>query len=169
MKILLSLALLCAAIAFAERTYAVSEKSVEDTNVDAVDAQASNIEEMTHNENFDMIMPDYFDQHPAASMQYQNFEKFFDPQMTDNNNEYKMDESRIPLGIPMRAPQPLSPEEERIRMMKDEPMDEKRHRRMLQKLKKGSTKPRGGGNQWEQFDYDLYSVNPGNNKKYISG
>ncbi|XP_030369419.1 uncharacterized protein LOC115620356 [Scaptodrosophila lebanonensis] len=120
------------------------------------------------NDNYNLIMPDYYDHHPAESMQLQNFADFHDVQVAPEN-DLGMDESQhqqFLQSTPVRAPMPLSAEEQRIRQHV-EPVDPKREKKMMLKLKKGNTKPRGPEyQQWDQFDYDLYSANPGDSKKY---
>ncbi|KAH8267243.1 hypothetical protein KR026_009522, partial [Drosophila bipectinata] len=121
---------------------------------------------MTLTGNYNLIMPDYYDHHPAESMQLQNFANFFDAQMSPGA-DLGMEESQFLPSAPIqRAPQPLTPAERRVRQQLPH-VDLNKERKTQQKLKKGSTQPRGDGYQeWDQFDYDLYSINPGSSKKY---
>ncbi|KAH8284346.1 hypothetical protein KR018_004045, partial [Drosophila ironensis] len=116
--------------------------------------------------NYNLIMPDYYDHHPAESMQLQNFADFHDAQISPGA-DLGMEESQFLSSAPIqRAPQPLSPAERRIRQHLPH-VDLKQEKKSQLKLKKGSTQPRGAGYQeWDQFDYDLYSLNPGDSKKY---
>ncbi|XP_064553038.1 uncharacterized protein LOC135438602 [Drosophila montana] len=120
---------------------------------------------MTLTDNYNLIMPDYYDHHPAESMQLQNFANFYEAEMSPGA-DLGMDESQFLTSTPVREPQPINAEEQHIRK-ELHPVDISREKKALQKLKKGNTKPRGAGYaEWDQFDYDLYSVNPGDNKKY---
>ncbi|XP_043655170.1 uncharacterized protein LOC122621389 [Drosophila teissieri] len=122
-------------------------------------------EPMTLTGNYNLIMPDYYDHHPAESMQLQNFANFYDAQMNPDS-DLGMEESQFLSHTPVRAPQPLTPEEKRARQQVPH-VDINREKKALLKLKKGSTRPRGADHQeWDQFDYDLYSLNPGDSKKY---
>ncbi|XP_017140134.1 uncharacterized protein LOC108154381 [Drosophila miranda] len=122
-------------------------------------------EPMTLTGNYNLIMPDYYDHNPAASMQLQNFANFYDAQVSPGS-DLGMEESQFLASTPVRAPQPLTADEIRIRQQVPS-VDIGRERKSLLKLKKGSTQPRGSDYQdWDQFDYDLYSVNPGDSKKY---
>ncbi|BFF91842.1 uncharacterized protein DMAD_10041 [Drosophila madeirensis] len=122
-------------------------------------------EPMTLTGNYNLIMPDYYDHNPAASMQLQNFANFYEAQVSPGA-DLGMDESQFLASTPVRPPQPLSADEIRIRQHVPS-VDIGREKKSLLKLKKGSTQPRGGDYQeWDQFDYDLYSLNPGENKKY---
>lgn len=110
-------------------------------------------------------MPDYYDHHPAESMQLQNFANFFDAEMSPGA-DLGMEESQFLQSTPVREPQPISPQEELVRQELPA-FDVAREKKAVQKLKKGNTKPRGAGYaEWDQFDYDLYGVDPGENKKY---
>ncbi|XP_017131114.1 uncharacterized protein LOC108148578 [Drosophila elegans] len=120
---------------------------------------------MTLTGNYNLIMPDYYDHHPAESMQLQNFANFYDAQ-SESESDLGMEESQFLANTPVRPPQPLSPQEKRARQQVPH-VDIHREKQALRKLKKGSTQPRGADHQeWDQFDYDLYSINPGNGKKY---
>ncbi|EDW84693.1 uncharacterized protein Dwil_GK12994 [Drosophila willistoni] len=121
---------------------------------------------MTLTGNYNLIMPDYYDHHPAASMQLQNFANFYDAQMSPGN-DLGMDESRfLESSTPVRGPQPLTAHERKVRQ-KLPVLDVAQEKKSSLKLKKGNTKPRGADyQQWDQFDYDLYSVYPGESKKY---
>ncbi|KAH8382643.1 hypothetical protein KR009_004592, partial [Drosophila setifemur] len=123
-------------------------------------------EPMTLTGKYNLIMPDYYDHHPAESMALQNFANFHDAQMSPGA-DLGMEESQFLSSAPVyRAPQPLSPAERRIRQQLPH-VDLNRERKAQLKLKKGNTQPKGAGHQeWDQFDYDLYSLNPGDNKKY---
>lgn len=115
--------------------------------------------------NYNLIMPDYYDHHPAESMQLQNFANFFDAEMSPGA-DLGMEESQFLQSTPVREPQPISPQEELVRQELPA-FDVAREKKAVQKLKKGNTKPRGAGYaEWDQFDYDLYGVDPGENKKY---
>lgn len=115
--------------------------------------------------NYNLIMPDYYDHHPAESMQLQNFASFYEAEMSPGN-DLGMDESQFLASTPVRSPQPINAEEQRVRQ-KLPAVDITREKKALQKLKKGSTVPKGAEYpEWDQFDYDLYGVNPGENKKY---
>ncbi|XP_030238423.1 uncharacterized protein LOC115561936 [Drosophila navojoa] len=118
--------------------------------------------------NYNLIMPDYYDHHPAESMQLQNFAAFYDVEMSPGA-DLGMDESQfLARSTPVRPPKPINAEEQRIRQHL-QPFDATREKKALQKLKKGNTKPKGEGYaEWDQFDYDLYSVNPGDSKKYYN-
>lgn len=110
-------------------------------------------------------MPDYYDHHPAESMQLQNFANFFDAEMSPGA-DLGMEESQFLQSTPVREPQPISPQEQLVRQELPA-FDVAREKKAVQKLKKGNTKPRGAGYaEWDQFDYDLYGVDPGENKKY---
>ncbi|XP_060648256.1 uncharacterized protein LOC132785939 [Drosophila nasuta] len=114
--------------------------------------------------NYNMILPDYYDNHPAESMQLQNFANFYDAET--GNNDLGMDESQFLSSTPVRNPQPINAEEQRVRQHLPT-IDVAVEKRALKNLKKGSTKPRGAEYpEWDQFDYDLYGVNPGDSKKY---
>lgn len=117
-------------------------------------------------DNYNLIMPDYYDHHPAESMQLQNFANFVDAEMSPGA-DLGMEESQfLQHSTPVRQPQPLSPQEQLVRQQLPT-LDVAREKKALQKLKKGSTQPRGAGYaEWDQFDYDLYGVDPGENKKY---
>ncbi|KAH8420731.1 hypothetical protein KR222_003235 [Zaprionus bogoriensis] len=120
---------------------------------------------MTLTGNYNLIMPDYYDNHPAESMQLQNFADFHDAEMSADS-DLGMDESQFLSSTPVREPQPKSAQEELVRQQLPV-FDVAREKKALQKLKKGSTKPRGAGYpEWDQFDYDLYGVDPGESKKY---
>ncbi|XP_030559254.1 uncharacterized protein LOC115761596 [Drosophila novamexicana] len=120
---------------------------------------------MTLTDNYNLIRPDYYDHHPAESMQLQNFANFYEAEMSPGA-DLGMDESQFLTSTPVREPQPINAEELLIRKQLH-PVDISREKKALQKLKKGDTKPRGADYaEWDQFDYDLYSVNPGENKKY---
>lgn len=123
---------------------------------------------MTLTDNYNLIMPDYYDHHPAESMQLQNFANFYDAEMSPGA-DLGMDESQfLTSSTPVRGPTPINVDEQRIRQQLY-PVDIAREKKALQKLKKGSTKPRGPDYaEWDQFDYDLYSVNPGDSKKYYN-
>ncbi|XP_037730085.1 uncharacterized protein LOC119560619 [Drosophila subpulchrella] len=122
-------------------------------------------EPMTLTGNYNLIMPDYYDNHPAESMQLQNFANFHDAE-TSPDSDLGMEESQFLTYTPVRAPQPLTAQEKRARQQVPH-VDIHREKKALLKLKKGNTQPRGADYQeWDQFDYDLYSLNPGNNKKY---
>lgn len=99
-------------------------------------------------------------------MQLQNFANFYDAQMSPGA-DLGMEESQFLANTPVyRPPQPLTPQEERVRQQVPH-VDIVREKKALLKLKKGSTKPKGPDHQeWDQFDYDLYSLNPGDSKKY---
>ncbi|XP_034489400.1 uncharacterized protein LOC117793217, partial [Drosophila innubila] len=113
--------------------------------------------------NYNLIMPDYYDHHPAESMQLQNFASFYDAEMSPGN-DLGMDESQFLSSTPVRRPQPINAEEQRIRQQLPT-VDITREKKALQKLKKGSTVPRGAEYpEWDQFDYDLYGVNPAKTK-----
>ncbi|XP_017023282.1 uncharacterized protein [Drosophila kikkawai] len=116
--------------------------------------------------NYNLIMPDYYDHHPAESMQLQNFANFYDAQMSPGA-DLGMEESQFLANTPVyRPPQPLTAQEERIRQQVPH-VDVVREKKTLLKLKKGNTQPKGPDHQeWDQFDYDLYSLNPGDSKKY---
>ncbi|KAH8312688.1 hypothetical protein KR044_012174 [Drosophila immigrans] len=114
--------------------------------------------------NYNLIMPDYYDNHPAESMQLQNFANFFDAET--GNNDLGMDESQFLSSTPVRSPQPVNAEEKWVRQQLPT-VDAAVEKRALQKLKKGNTQPKGAEYpEWDQFDYDLYGVNPGDSKKY---
>ncbi|XP_036325395.1 uncharacterized protein LOC118738561 [Rhagoletis pomonella] len=133
-------------------------------NTDPLLTSASNDVPMVQSNNFDMVMAD--DNYPMESMQYQNFESFHEPKMAENT-DFSMDESQfLPRNTPLRAPQPLSKKEREIRQL-IEVADPRVEKRKMLKLKKGSSVPRGAdAYPWDQFDYDLYSVNPANQKKH---
>lgn len=120
---------------------------------------------MTLTGNYNLIMPDYYDHHPAESVQLQNFANFYEAEMSPGS-DLGMDESQFLASTPVRGPQPINAQEQRVRQQLPA-VDIAREKKTLQKLKKGSTVPRGAEYpEWDQFDYDLYSVNPGENKKY---
>ncbi|XP_037815661.1 uncharacterized protein LOC119606288 [Lucilia sericata] len=108
---------------------------------------------MIHNNNYDMIMPD--DHEPAESIHFQNFDGFFNAEVVANDamSEMEMDESRNSPKI--RAPQALSAKEKRLREQLEE-LDVQREKRIQRSLTKGSTRPRGNVNDWDQFDYEMF-------------
>ncbi|EDV94427.1 uncharacterized protein LOC6567835 [Drosophila grimshawi] len=120
---------------------------------------------MTLTDNYNLIMPEYFDHHPDESMQLQNFANFNELEMS-SDNDLGMEESQFLSRTPVRSPQPVNAEEQRARLELS-PVDISWNKKAQQKLKKGNTKPKGSDYaEWDQFDYDLYSVNPGENTKY---
>nr|XP_014097399.2 uncharacterized protein LOC106622675 [Bactrocera oleae] len=133
-------------------------------NIDPLIASASAEVPMVQSNNFDMIMAD--DKFPMESIQYQNFASFHEPKMAAGS-DFSMDETQfLPKNTPLRAPQAVSKQEREIRQ-RIEVADPKLERRKMLKLKKGSSVPRGAdAYAWDQFDYDLYSVNPANQKKF---
>uniref|UniRef100_A0A0A1XI48 Uncharacterized protein n=2 Tax=Zeugodacus cucurbitae TaxID=28588 RepID=A0A0A1XI48_ZEUCU len=133
-------------------------------NLDPMLASASDVLPMVQSNNFDMVMAD--DKFPMESIQYQNFAGFHEPQMAPES-DFNMDESQfLPKNTPLRAPQAVSKQEREIRQ-RIEVADPKLEKRKMLKLKKGASVPRGAeAYPWDQFDYDLYSVNPANQKNY---
>ncbi|XP_039966655.1 uncharacterized protein LOC126765938 [Bactrocera neohumeralis] len=133
-------------------------------NIDPLLASASNEVPMVQSNNFDMIMAD--DKFPTDSIKYQNFASFHEPKMTAES-DFSMDETQfLPKNTPIRAPQAVSKQEREIRQ-RIEVADPKLEKKKMLKLKKGSSVPRGAdAYAWDQFDYDLYSVNPSNQKKF---
>ncbi|ALC47412.1 CG5391 [Drosophila busckii] len=109
-------------------------------------------EPMVLNDNYNVIMPDFYDQHPAESMQLQNFANFYEAEMNPGN-DLGMDESQFLSSTPVRAPQPVSPQEQRVRKHLS-PVDISLEKRAQLNLKKGDTKARGSDfPEWDQFDY----------------
>ncbi|XP_054726369.1 uncharacterized protein LOC129236162 [Anastrepha obliqua] len=133
-------------------------------NIDPLLASASDNVPMVQSNNYDMVMAD--ENYPMESMHYQNFESFSEPKMAEDS-DFNMDEAQfLPKNTPLRAPQSLSKQEREIRQLV-EVADPKLEKKKMLKLKKGSSVPRGpDAYPWDQFDYDLYSVNPANQKKY---
>lgn len=109
-------------------------------------------DDMVHNNNYDMIMPD--DNMPAESMQLQNFDGFFNAESMPNDAmaEMQMEESRS-SATKIRAPQALSANEKHLREHLEE-LDVQREKRVQRSLSKGSSQPRSNVNDWEQFDYE---------------
>ncbi|XP_004523255.1 uncharacterized protein LOC101462625 [Ceratitis capitata] len=132
--------------------------------IDPLLASATDEMPMVQSNNFDTVMAD--DKFPMESMQYQNFASFHEPRMA-LDSDFNMDETQfLPKNTPPRAPQGLSKQEREIRQ-RIEVADPKLEKKKMLKLKKGASVPRGAdAYAWEQFDYDLYSVNPANQKKF---
>ncbi|KAM7361075.1 uncharacterized protein ACRADG_009652 [Cochliomyia hominivorax] len=110
-------------------------------------------DEMQHNDNYDMIMPD--DNLPAESVHLQNFEGFFNAESVANDAmaEMQMEESRLSSSN-IRAPQALNANEELLRQHLEE-LDVEREKRVQRSLSKGSTIPLSNANDWENFDYEI--------------
>lgn len=119
---------------------------------------------MVQSNNFDTVMAD--DKFSMESIEYQNFGSFHESQMAPES-DFNMDETQfLPKNTPLRAPQAVSKQEREVRQ-RIEVADPKLEKRKMLKLKKGSSVPRGANAYpWDQFDYDLYSVNPANQKKF---
>ncbi|XP_067629983.1 uncharacterized protein [Eurosta solidaginis] len=133
-------------------------------DIDPLIASATNNVPMIQSNNFETIMPD--GSLPREVWQFQNFDSFYDTQMTEND-DFNMDEAKfLPKNAAIRPPQPLSKKEREIRQYV-EIADPRLEKVKMLKLKKGNTEPRGPyAYAWDQFDYDLYSVNPLNQKRY---
>ncbi|XP_075163069.1 uncharacterized protein LOC142235693 [Haematobia irritans] len=102
--------------------------------------------------NYDTLMVD--DNVPAESIQYQNFQNFYNAEIPGHPmEELQMVESRNAAHI--RAPQPLTTAEKHARLH-DEYFDVIREKRNQKSLTKGNTKANKNGREWEEFDYDAY-------------
>ncbi|TMW49450.1 hypothetical protein DOY81_005460 [Sarcophaga bullata] len=109
-------------------------------------------DDMVHNDNYDMIMPD--DHEPAESMHFQNFDEFFNAaDEGDAMAEMEMADSHN-SAVRIRPPQPLSPKEKQLRHNL-EVFDVQREKRNQKMLTKGSTRPRKDTHDWDQFDYEM--------------
>lgn len=108
-------------------------------------------DEMVHNDNYEMIMPD--DHQPAQSMHYQNFDEFYNAEKAANEamDNMEMDDSRVSM---VMAPLPPSIRERQLREHLEE-LDVQRERRVQRSLFKGATQPLSNVNDWEKFDYDM--------------